>query len=297
MKKFDEFSQHADADIMSTQEIRKHFNVSERYARAMKAKLNPKASNKPVVSSTGQEKVFVLADIHLPYQSEPALKMAMDRMKAFAPDTIVLLGDVLDLYSVSFFKKDPHRITLAQEIAYASKWFIKLRNDYPECRIVFVEGNHEARLVSYIQTNSKELNGLDALRIESLLGLDGLNIEYVRNIQRLSDGTGAFKIGKLSFLHGHEVRASFGSVNLARLVYLKTQVPVIFGHFHKISTHITKRMDGKVQGAFSVGCLCHLSADYAPINEWTAGFAEIMVNRETGNFTVQNKLILGNEIM
>jgi predicted phosphodiesterase len=266
----------------------------------MKAKLNPKplqTQPEPEWRMPESEKVFVLADIHLPYQNEAALNVAMDRMKVFLPDTIVLLGDILDLYSVSFFRKDPHRITLKEEIEYAVKWLTELRREFPMQRIVFIEGNHEARLVSYLQSNSKELCGLDALRIESLLNLKELRIQYYSNIPRLADGTGAFKIGKLSFLHGHEVRASFGSVNLARLVYLKTQVPVIFGHFHKISTHITKRMDGKVQGAFSVGCLCHLSADYAPVNEWTAGFAEIMINRETGNFTVQNKLILGNEIM
>ena len=48
-------------------------------------------------------------------------------------------------------------------------------------------------------------------------------------------------------------------------------------------------------GAWAVGCLCGLSPDYMPINDWNLGFA--FITRENdGNFSVENKKIINGYI-
>ena len=54
-------------------------------------------------------------------------------------------------------------------------------------------------------------------------------------------------------------------------------------------------MDGEYNGAFSVGCLCNLSPEYLPYNEWVHGFA-IVTMKPNGNFSVENLTINQGEI-
>jgi hypothetical protein len=54
-------------------------------------------------------------------------------------------------------------------------------------------------------------------------------------------------------------------------------------------------MDGHYHGGFSTGCLCELSPDYMPYNEWVHGFA-VVIMKPGGNFSVQNLTIENGEI-
>ena len=144
-----------------------------------------------------KSKFVVLSDIHFPYQDDKAIKAVYKFLEQHPVDTIILNGDILDFYDVSSFDKDPDRVnSLQEEINLAQKFFKKLRGLSPNGRIVFVKGNHCARVERYLKKHP-ELYSLDALKLPNLLGLDKFNIEYKDK---------GFKLGSLKIIHGDMVR-------------------------------------------------------------------------------------------
>jgi hypothetical protein len=141
------------------------------------------------------------------------------------------------------------------------------------------------------------LYGLPSLTVPKLLELDQLGIEYLSNIERLTHGEQPFKLGKLFVLHGHEIKMSLEGVNLARTMYLKSHNNVVFGHHHQSQQFTFKKLDGKHEGSWMVGCLCQLSEPYQPMNNWIHGFATVRFNPSTGYFKVRNKIILDGQVL
>jgi hypothetical protein len=110
----------------------------------------------------------------------------------------------------------------------------------------------------------------------------------------LVDKYTVIKAGKLSIIHGHEYKGA-GGIYPAKYIYSKSKVDTICGHYHRSSTYLDKNMDGQYHGGFSTGCLCELSPDYMPYNEWVHGFA-VVTMKSGGNFSVQNLTIDNGEI-
>lgn len=86
---------------------------------------------------------LVLSDQHVPFQDPDVEALSLDFIKHHKPDTIHLLGDIMDFYSLSRFDKDPAKILCLQDDIDATvEYFEKLRaiTDVP---IIYSEGNHE----------------------------------------------------------------------------------------------------------------------------------------------------------
>jgi predicted phosphodiesterase len=292
------------------------FNTSDRYVRKIRQNMAYVPSKdaiekaraslverwaaykpKTVVKEDTHEVVGVLSDIHVPYHDERAVNAAVEYLVSSGITHLILLGDVCDFYAISYFKRDPRRMAFLEEVDAVKKFLSELRSTFPKIKITYIEGNHEVRLYSYLVDKAPALLGIDVLTVSGLLGLDSLDIDYVDNVDRLVSGTSPYQVGKLVFLHGHEVKASWSSVNLPRLLFHKTKTSVIFGHFHKSQNYITKDIFGKIHGAWSVGCLCHLSEKYMPVNDWSQGFAIVRVEKDTGTFRVENKIIYNGEVL
>jgi hypothetical protein len=48
---------------------------------------------------------------------------------------------------------------------------------------------------------------------------------------------------------------------------------------------------------WSIGCLCGLHPEYAPLNKWVHGFAIVHGESEDGYFEVENKRIVEGRIV
>lgn len=128
------------------------------------------------------KKAVFLSDLHAPYQDKETMKTVYKFLEYIMPDAIVLGGDIIDFYAVSKFDKDPRRaFKLQEEINEGKKILNKIRSICPNSKIYYLEGNHEERMGKYLKKHP-ELYGLDALKIESLLGLEELDIEYQREL-------------------------------------------------------------------------------------------------------------------
>jgi hypothetical protein len=206
------------------------------------------------------------------------MSTVLNVVKGLQPDTIFLGGDIIDMYPVSHWDRDPHRkLELQNDIDYTVIQLQKFRDAAPKAKILFKEGNHETRLTRYLHSKAEELSVLDALKVENLLRLDELDIEFVPNSKR-------YQIGKLWHLHGNEVRAS--GINVARTLYLRFNANIIFGHFHKMGAYFGRRYGEQSQGAWANGCLCDLDVEYDHFPQWQQGFSVIEYSK-TGAFQVE----------
>ena len=233
-----------------------------------------------------QGKWLILSDIHIPYHDEEALEIALSYGEEAGIEHILLNGDTCDFYNASTYEKDPESRNLSNELQKTRQFLAHLRERFPEAEIVFKIGNHEDRWQRYLYLKAPELLGISEFEMKRILNFDKWNVNEVTSMQKI-------KAGKhLTILHGHEVRNS--GVYPARTLLLRTHVCTIAGHNHRTSTYTEKTSDGKFLVSYSSGCLCEMTPDYMPINQWNLGF--IILDLKGNDFTVQNLRILNGEV-
>lgn len=240
--------------------------------------------------------VGIISDIHIPFHDKVALDAAIRFLDQQKPDLILLLGDVVDFYSCSFWDKDPRRrFRLADELE-AGKCFLEhIRDRFPKARIIYKEGNHEERLARNVWRDLPELasamlpDGSPCTDLSTLLGFEDFGVEHIGNKQPILLGE------HLYCLHGHEFRTSLtNSVNPARGLYLRTKANALCGDMHQTSHHSDPSIE-KVISAWSIGCLCHLRPAYMPLNRWNHGFA--LYQHHKGAWSVSNHKILHGKVV
>ncbi len=250
-------------------------------------------NNNPfVIKPTKDTVVGLLSDIHIPYQHNEALTVALDFCKKQKLTHLILNGDVMDCYQISSFVRDPKQRSFKYELD-AVKAFLKvLTEKFKGVQIIYKLGNHEARYMRFMKTKAPELLDIEAFSFDMLLGLKELGIRYIPDSQLI-------QMGNLMIIHGHEFgQQIFSPVNPARGYFLKAKTNVIGGHNHQISAHSENRLDGKQIVAFSTGHLADEHPEYKPINNWSHGFC-IINHIEDGkdvNFIVHNHKIINGKI-
>lgn len=234
------------------------------------------------------KKVGIISDVHIPYHDIEAVTLALDWLKEREIDTLILNGDIIDFYQASFFDKDPTVNDLKYELDAAREFLKQLRSQFQQTDIIYLEGNHEFRWKRYLMRKAPEIFNMGEFNINIILGLPELNIKWIDNKRII-------QAGKLNILHGHEYYGAYSPVNPAKGIFNKAKNNVIFGHFHRTSSHTSKDIRQDLSGAWSTGCLCELQPKYAPYNEWNLGFAMVKLE-QNGNFRVINKMIIDGEI-
>jgi predicted phosphodiesterase len=216
--------------------------------------------------SSNERKTLVMSDIHFPFENRNALDRALEIGVKERVEQIILLGDVIDFHSISRFKKDPKTRNLKKELQRTRQFFTRLRKLFPKAKIIFMEGNHELRLKHFLWEKAEEFSDLEELTLASLLHFKKYGI-----IDNIKD---TFKIGDLTLCHGHTLKGTL-SAYPSRTAYIAAKTSVLFGHCHRVSFYETRDINNKTYKSYSLGCLCQLSAEYAPHSEWTAGCAII----------------------
>lgn len=241
----------------------------------------------PFIIKSGVKEMVILSDIHLPYHDYMALLAALKYSLDRRPDAIYLNGDVMDMHSVSRFATKPAERNLTLELESGRKFFKELRRLFPSAKIFYKYGNHEERFDHFLWNSAPVLD--DIVTLWDLLELKPLDIIQV-------DGMTPAKWGELFIIHGHELRGGmFAPVNIARTVKLRTLVNTVVSHHHQKQEFTQKDIEGKVTGAWSIGCLCGMQPRYMPINNWSHGFAYVQNDGKT--FEVENKLIYNGRVI
>lgn len=228
------------------------------------------------------KRILFISDLHFNFHDRRAIETAVNSVKGI--DTVIIGGDMLDMYDGSKFNKQPDYSRMKEEIATAKLFLEYLRAKFSNARIIFLEGNHDIRLRDYIWKNATALEGLDVLKLENLLECVRYKVKY------LESGT-IIKSRGLHFIHGHEARIG-GGINVARTQLLRALDNVVFGHFHKRQNFDEVTLAGKEFASWSVGCLCQLRPKFLPMAKWHWGFAEITIDGK--DFEVLNRRILSD---
>ena len=207
-----------------------------------------------------------LTDCHFPGEDPQVWALELAVAKYFQPDLVWLNGDIIDFGSISRFRTSPRsKLDIAGHLDHARTRLQGLRKQVPDAEMVFLEGNHDLRLQTYLWDKAPELSELPNLELPSLLELKTLGCSFFRN------GTKC-RVGELYHLHGNEVAT--GYTYPARNMLAKINCNVIFGHVHRFSVAHQRDLRGSTRVAWSIGCTQRLTVDYDfHTGSWTNGFA------------------------
>ena len=236
-----------------------------------------------------KRRAALLADIHFPYYSIPALTLAIKAAKRFDSDLIILNGDQLDCHWLSKFEHDLRARKFKDEVDGMKRLLDRIRDLFPKAEIIWKNGNHDERFEAYMKRKAPELFEIEDFQLENIMGLAEFGIIYVTDKRPIY-------LGKMAVLHGHEYPNSFAQpVNPARGMFLRAKECVIVGHWHQSSKHTEPTLRNRPIGVWSTGCLCELHPKYMPLNKWNHGFALIETDTD-GGFQVQNKEIISGKV-
>lgn len=243
-----------------------------------------------------EKRIGILSDIHFPSYHKEALNAAIDYLRKWKPEVIVLNGDIIDCYFLSDYEKDPRQRSFKYELDMVCNFLLQLRKLFPKTKLIWKLGNHEDRYEKKILSRVPELVDL------GLFNFDRVVQHYMDDVYGIKDfeitiirGKRILLAGKLNIIHGHELaKGMTDPVNPARGFYNKAKNNVIGGHHHRTSEHPESDINGNLVGCWSTGCLCDLHPHYAPVNKWNLGFA--VVENNGSDFKVTNLKIINGKV-
>ncbi len=178
-----------------------------------------------------ETKIFVIPDVHLPNEDKKAVECGLEILAWYKPHTIVLLGDVLDLESVSHWLKDKRKTSEGLRLAHdfdAGNAFLDKITKYCE-RLVYITGNHERFLEDAIERNP-EFDGIIDLD-KNLKFAErrkaGLDLVYRPNYGDL------WNLGRLWFTHGR-----YTTKNHAEKHVTAYERSIVYGHVHDVQSFV-----------------------------------------------------------
>jgi predicted phosphodiesterase len=154
------------------------------------------------------KQAVVIADLHFPFYDAPTFNAILDFIKQSKPDFCILLGDQLDLESISHWSQGKPLFRpvggLKSDLdGFKSKILDPLQSALPRtCKKVWLEGNHE-RFITDLIEQQPELQGI----------VD--HISYLKLHERgwqVIPLNGSFKLGKLTLIHGNQLQGGMGYI-------------------------------------------------------------------------------------
>jgi predicted phosphodiesterase len=239
---------------------------------------------------TGCIRLGVFGDVHIPFHDNTALETMFTKFEEENVDSILINGDLLDFYQLSFHEKDPRVIHFKDEIEAGKEFLAYIRDRFPDIPIYYITGNHENRFERYLRIKASELLDMDEFRLDVILQVAAYRIEFIPFRSKVV-------FGDYTIEHGDKIPGA-GGVVPARTLLMRLKSNSIVNHFHK-SSESSQRVYGVGEPttikAYSLGCMCDLAPEYMEINEWNHGFA--ILKRIKDKVSVTNYKIEGNTIL
>ncbi|MDW8068553.1 MAG: metallophosphoesterase [Anaerolineae bacterium] len=228
-------------------------------------------------------RAVILSDLHFPFEDPSAMTLARAILEDADPHLIILNGDLVDFYGISSFPKDPLRqAQFAAELEKDKEKIHRLLSWAPDIPWIYLEGNHERRLLYHLWKRTPEFAGSPLLRIPSIFELPE-NVIYLSQVHepraRHEFVAPQVQLSKLYIMHGDLIRGSRGAINIARSILLKLLQSVLVGHHHTIQSYTQSKHDGTISGAWVVGCLCFQRPHFDAGRIWAQGIAVVSAER------------------
>ena len=88
------------------------------------------------------KRILVISDLHIPYHREDAFDFLKEIKKQYKPDTIINIGDELDMHALSFHDSNPDLPSAGHELSLAKEYIKELENIFPE--MTLLDSNHSS---------------------------------------------------------------------------------------------------------------------------------------------------------
>lgn len=235
-----------------------------------------------------EEKVIktaiIIPDAHLKETAGKDYMAIKPFIKEISPDRIILLGDFMDVNSLSAWDYDKKRPMegrrYKKEINCANRELDFLQKNSKD--IVYLEGNHEDRVNRYLDKNP-EMEGM--IEIQDQLRLKERGIKWVK----MND---LYKLGRMYFTHGMFTNKYSAQKHLQTL-----GCNICYGHQHSTQTAMQNMKMQKPYVAYALGTLGDKKPDYLknrPGN-WINQFAMFYWNPKSGDFNLYPINIINNK--
>jgi len=192
--------------------------------------------------------ILVLSDVHHPEHDRKVWATILELAKDVQPSEVMLLGDFLEMASVSAHG-GAELEKLTEDFMAGKKALRELREVVgPDCRITYLEGNHESRLTRFLMMKAPSLR--DSLSYDVGLELQALDVDWVPEHKQ------PVSRGDVDFTHGHQdLRERPSKFHSGKMVdvYGRPERTVIYGHTHKPQM-FTRPTVGGYAMAFGLGC-------------------------------------------
>lgn len=247
-----------------------------------------------------------------PIHDERALNVVRMMCQELRPETIINLGDTIDLSALSRFDKDSNHFDHSMQPAFnrVHRLYAELRADNPLSRIVEVDSNHNTRLKKFMLKNASSLFGLHQAGHEEeypvmsypfLANLNAVGVEWVSGY-----GSAEFVYGEeyeappIVFKHGSLV----GSNVAAKELVQNPEVHTVRGHTHRPETAHRTMRNGHYLTSMIVGVTCSIEGDVPSVHsavddrnqvvknqeQWQQGLA-VITDYQDGTYQFDNILI------
>ena len=263
-------------DLTSVQYTpRSSIDLSKLVTTAAPTLIRPSRRRKPLRSDSVS---VVLPDMQIgyredePFHDEAAMELGLIACRELQPDNIVLLGDNLDLPTMSKFDRlgAGWNNQVQRSLNRFHHYLSQIRADNPESNLVVHWGNHDLRLHKQIIRHNGELLGLKRANAEHELGV--LTLQFLLRTKELEVQTiDAYPRGKywlednLHTTHGYKVRSGG---NTAQAMLSDNDSSVIFGHVHRIEVATKTLTNGRIIQAVTPGTLARIDGS-VPSQEHT----------------------------
>lgn len=224
--------------------------------------------------------MLVASDIHDEECDPFWRRVFVDTVARIQPDTVVLGGDIFDLAEFGRYSVDPRDFDIVSKIKWVHTFLGDIREAAPDTEIVFVEGNHEHRLLRYLNDNAPALkvllSDLHGWTVPKLLGLDKYEVRYVA---RADLGT---------FTKSNTVKEIAKNYEVFHDCFLVDHfpdgrnkgLPGVNGHHHQ---HLTYSEYSHVFGSYEwhqLGCGHRRQAEYCAGEKWNMGFMTVTIDTQ-----------------
>lgn len=233
--------------------------------------------------------VAVCSDVH-DIECDPFYRRCfIETIKRAQPEKVVLNGDILDLPEFGKYGVDPRTWDVIGRIRWVHKFLEDIREACPDTELIYIEGNHEFRLMRHMAEATPALkvvlSDLHGFTVPKLLGLDKYEINYIARMD-LSAFTEKDVNG--------ELRKNYHVMYKCLLAHhfpegKEMKVPGFNGHHHKhIVTPFYSPMFGSTEW-HQLGCGHKRAATYCAGEKWGLGF--LLAHVDTWNTKVQFEYI------
>jgi hypothetical protein len=241
----------------------------------------------------GYKKVGLISDAQAPFHDAEVCKIVMKDIIDEGCDAILMNGDMVDFYQLSFFEKDPRKRDFKQERLDCIEFLRWIKQEAGNRPVYYnLDANHEYRYERFMMKKAPELFSTELFMIEDLLSLHDIGIIPIRGYDHI-------KVGKLPIIHGHTIfRGTTSPVSTARTVFMKLKTSCAASHVHRVNQYTWRKpLTNEVQSAWTIGCLMYIpGVEYAEHNnEYVNGHAIITLD-EKGNYSIANKMIIDGKI-